>query len=329
MRAQLCAIVLSYRNEDTVLGAVDSLLEQDVPIEVVVSHSGGGPTPAMLRRLRPGVRVVSSEERRLPGAARNAGIRATRAPYVSFLAADCRALPGWARGRLRHHLAGADAVASSLVPAADDRISLAAHLLQNSFRLPHVEVSPLLRSGVSYSRAALRRHGPFPETLAFGEDLALNDRLIEAGVEIVAAREVVAAHHYPTSIAGLVADQFRRGRQRGSIHRGPLRRLQLLAGAILSPALGVVRASGRGSPIRGRELAAVAPLLAAASVVTAAGNVAGDTSAPESAPELTSLRRRMWLRRTLADRTAPARATARRRARAASPPRPAGETSAA
>jgi GT2 family glycosyltransferase len=292
-------VVLSYRNEDTVLGAVDSLLAQDVAVEVVVSHSGGGPTPEMLRRLRPQVAVVASEHRRLPGAARNAGVRATTAPIVSFLAADCHALPGWAAGRLRRHRAGADAVASSLIPAEGGLVSLAAHLLQNSFRLPHVEVSPLLRSGVSSPRAALARHGPFPETLAFGEDIALNDRLIEAGVEVVSAPEVVAAHHYPTSIDALVADQFRRGRQRGSIRRGPLRRLPLIAGAILSPVLALVRAAGRGSPISGRELAAVTPLLAAASVVTAAGNVAGDPSAPESGPELASLRRRMWLRRTL------------------------------
>jgi hypothetical protein len=41
----------------------------------------------------------------------------------------------------------------------------------------------------------------------------------------------------------------------------------------------------------------VTPLLVAGSLATAAGTVAGDSSAPESSPELASLRRRMWLRR--------------------------------
>lgn len=301
---QLCAVVLSYRNEDTVLDAVGSLLAQGVPIEVVVSHSGGGRTPELLAALFPSVRVVVSEERRLPGAARNAGVRATTAPYVSFLAADCRALPGWAEGRLRRHAAGAEAVASALTQAEPGLIPLTGHLLQNSFRLAHLTVSPMLRSGVSYTRELLERHGPFPETLAFGEDIAFNDRLIEAGVEIVAAPDVVAAHHYPTSVGGLFADQFRRGRQRGTIQRGLLRRLPLIAGAVLTPALALMRAGRPESPMPRKALAGASPLLMVGGVVTAAGAVAGDRSAADPSPELASLRRRTWARRMLAERSA-------------------------
>ena len=297
---QLCAVVLSYRNEDTVIGAIDSLLEQRVPIEIVVSHSGGGPTPELVARAHPSVPVVATDVRRLPGEARNAGVLATRAPYVSFLAGDCRALPGWVQGRLRRHLEGAGAVASALTPAEPGLIALAAHLLQNSFRLPGIEVSPLLRSGLSYSRTLLDLHGPFPQTLSFGEDIAFNDRLIEAGVEIVVAPDVVAAHHYPTAVRSLVSDQFRRGRQRGSIQRGPLRTMPLLAGAMLAPGLALSRAVRSQSAISPRRLAVVTPLLLLGSMATAAGTVTGDGSAPQFSPELESLRRRMWLRRTLA-----------------------------
>jgi GT2 family glycosyltransferase len=293
-------VVLSYKNEDTVIHAVDSLLEQGVPLEIVVSHSGGGPTPELLARTRPSVRVVASDLRRLPGAARNAGVAATSAPYVSFLAGDCVALPGWAEGRLRRHLGGAVAVASTLTPAEPGLIPLAAHLLQNSFRLAGIEVSPLLWSGLSYARELLERHGPFPDALSFGEDIAFNDRLFDAGVEVVLAPEVVAAHHYPVSAWGLVSDQFRRGRQRGSIERGPLRRLPLLAGAMLTPGLAIRRAGRRPSTIAAAKLAAATPLLLLGSMATAAGTIVGDRSTPRSSPELASLRRRMWLRRTLA-----------------------------
>lgn len=304
MRApQLCAVVLSYKNEDTVIYAVDSLLGQGVPIEIVVSHSGGGPTPELLARTRPSVRVVTSEARRLPGAARNAGVRATGAPYVSFLAGDCRALPGWGEGRLHRHLNGAEAVASALTPAEPGSIPLAAHLLQNSFRLAGIEVSPLLWSGLSYTRVLIERHGPFPEALSFGEDIAFNDRLFAAGVEVALAPEVVAAHHYPTTVRGLMSDQFRRGRQRGSIERRPLRRLQLIAGALLTPGLALGRAGRRPSVIPAVQLAAAIPLLVLGTMATTAGTVVGDRSAPHSSPELTSLRRRMWLRRTLAGST--------------------------
>ena len=99
------------------------------------------------------------------------------------------AMAGWAEGRLRRHLDGAAAVASTLTPAEPGLIPLASHLLQNSFRLAGIEVSPLLWSGLSYAREVLERHGPFPDALSFGEDIAFNDRLFDAGVEIVLAPE--------------------------------------------------------------------------------------------------------------------------------------------
>jgi GT2 family glycosyltransferase len=298
---ELSAIVLSFQNDDTVVGAVDSLLAQRPQVEVVVSHSGGGSTPELLSRIHPSVRVVNSEERRTPGAARNAGVAVTRAPYVSFLAADCCALPGWSAARLRRHRGGAEAVASALVPAEQGLVPLAAHLLQNSFRMSHVAASPLRRSGASYSRDVLERFGPFPETFPFGEDIALNDRLTEAGVEIVAASDVVTAHRYPTSVRGLLVDRYRRGRQRAVVYRTPLRRSSVgLAGALLTPALALARAGARGSGLTNRQLVAVTPLLVAGSIATAAGTVVGGgRSGPESCPELASLRRRTWTRRVL------------------------------
>lgn len=299
---ELCTVVLSYNNEDTVIGAVDSLLAQRPEVEVVVSHSGGGPTPRSLASLRPSVRVVAAEERRLPGAARNAGLAATSAPYVSYLAADCRALPGWAEGRLRRHRDGVEAVASALVAADSGLISLAAHLLQNSFRMPHVETPPMLRSGVSYTREVLERHGPFPETFPFGEDIALNDRLLAAGIEIALAPEVVTAHLYETSLRGMLVECFHRGGQRGSVYRTALRRASLgVVGSLMSAALALVRAGHRGSEVSHGQLLGLTPLLAAGSLATAVGNLVGPYASPPTCPELVSLRRRTWAQRALKD----------------------------
>ncbi|MDQ3936800.1 MAG: glycosyltransferase family 2 protein, partial [Actinomycetota bacterium] len=94
--AELAVVVLSHGNDDTILAAVDSVLAQDEPVELVVSHSG----PGRVQDLLPGVRVVASSQRRLPGAARNAGVAATSAPFVAFLSGDARARPGWVSGRL-------------------------------------------------------------------------------------------------------------------------------------------------------------------------------------------------------------------------------------
>jgi GT2 family glycosyltransferase len=299
--AELAVVVLSYRNEDTILAAVDSLLAQPEELEIVVSHSGGGPTPTFLARERPGVRVLASDRRRLPGAARNAGVSATEAPFVAFLAGDCRALPGWAAGRLRHHRAGAAAVATALAPLDSTPASVASYLLTHSWRMPHLPwiAAPFSRlyrapaAGVSYARPLLERFGPFAESLAAGEDTLLNDRLRQAGVELLWAPEVVTEHGYPTGAREMLAEQYQRGRLRGSLHGGPLRwRLAYALRTLLEPPLAAVRAARAPGVIpRGRGLSTAALLLAGTAVRVAGILRAGRPAGP-GAGEFAALRHR-------------------------------------
>src|SRR3954468_19377726 len=160
---------MSYRNEATVLAAVDSVLDQAPDVEVIVSHSGGGPTPALLAGERPGVRIVASEAQRSCSEARNAGIAATRATFVSFLEADCVAEPGWVAGRLREHRAGADVVASAITNAYPrSRSAWASHLLRYQTRFPESIDPDLL--GLSCRRDLFDAHGHFRSDLVGGED---------------------------------------------------------------------------------------------------------------------------------------------------------------
>ncbi len=268
---ELCVIVLSYRNEETVLAAVDSLLAQDEPLEIVVAHSGGGPTPNLLARARPSVRVVASEHRRMPGWARNAGVAATRAPFVAFLAADCLAAPRWAAGRLDRHRAGAQAVTSSLVPLDPSPPSVASHLFQHSARMPHLSMPERYRHGVSYARSTLERFGPFDERVIKAEDVFLNDRLRAAGIEIVAAPEVVVVHRYPTAARVLVPDQYRRGSYRARRGRGPRWRLRTLAEGPGLAFRAMQRAVRPGSPYPRAELVRISPWLGLAALSWSAG----------------------------------------------------------
>src|SRR5438477_9948520 len=108
---ELACAVLSLGDEPGLMAAVTSLLEQDEPVELVIVNSGGNDPEGRLQAAGLDVRAVNRPEPLYPGAVRNLGIQTTRAPYVSFLAADCVALPGWAAGRLREHRAGAAMVA--------------------------------------------------------------------------------------------------------------------------------------------------------------------------------------------------------------------------
>lgn len=304
---ELAVVVLSYRNEGTILGAVDSLLAQDEPLELVVSHSGGGPTPALLNRHRPGVRVLASESQRLPGAARNAGVAATSAPHVAFLAGDCRALPGWATGRLRHHRAGAPAVASALLPAARSTASVAAYLLAQSWRMPHLPriAAPFPRlyrspaAGASYGRRVLECHGPFEESLLAGEDTLFNDRLRDAGLPIAWAPDVVTEHFYPETVPAMLAEEYRRGRLRGSLHGGGRRRWRAVyaARASIEPFLALVRATDRSSALGPQRPGPLAALLLGGTLLRVAGILRAGRAAGPGAARFADLRHRRLVAR--------------------------------
>jgi glycosyltransferase involved in cell wall biosynthesis len=204
--------VLSYRDDPSLVDAVQSVLDQSEPVELVVVNSGGGDPAERLRRAGVSVPVVNVPERLYPGGARNRGIDATTAPFVSFLAADCVAQPGWVAGRLREHRRGAVAVAATLTNASPANLpSTASYLLLHN-RLVTADPSvPTALYGLSYARTLFDRYGRFSEDLRAGEDTEFNARF-SADHPIVKPPDVRTAHRYPTTVAGLLRDAFRRGR---------------------------------------------------------------------------------------------------------------------
>src|SRR5580698_769769 len=87
----LSAVVFGYHNEETILRAVGSLLDQDSddPFEVIVATSGGDRTAALVHSAFPEVAIAESPTRLLPGGVRNLGARLATGEIVTFLEADC------------------------------------------------------------------------------------------------------------------------------------------------------------------------------------------------------------------------------------------------
>jgi GT2 family glycosyltransferase len=219
--ADLAVVVIGFMAREDLAAAVASLRAQ-FRVEIVVVNSGGGPVREKLAAHLDHIRLVEVEAPLFVGASRNIGIDCSRAPYVSFLAGDCTAAPGWVATRLAAHRAGARAVASAVAPptGANDW-TRAAHLCLFGSRSPRVPAAMAQRYGASYERQVYAEFGYFNPALRIAEDSDLAQRL--AG-EITAEWNpgVVTIHPGPASAGAFAADMYARGRRaaRFQPHRG-------------------------------------------------------------------------------------------------------------
>ncbi len=221
----LSVVVMGYRDRESIIDAVRSVVEQMTPdpFEVIVVVSGGDDSADAVRRLFPAVPVVESPARLLPGAARNVGVAASRGRVVAFLAGDCVAEPDWIAARLAAHRRGYPIVAGAMTNGGDDRPwKWASYFDLFSGRLTGrpagvVDAPDPAAHGLSYDRSALERIGAFDEQLRTGEDTGAASRAHEVGLEIWFEPNVRTAHRGPSGTLDLIRDQYRRGARRARV----------------------------------------------------------------------------------------------------------------
>lgn len=210
---ELAVVVLSVGAPAELATAVRSLKRQSVPLEIVIVNSGGGDPLSVVPDTD--VKIVSVPEVLWPGAARNMGIRATRAPWIAFMASDTIATENWAPGRLQLHRSGHRAVACAVINSHPRNLcAWAYHINLFVRRLPGIPAGEAIRYGLSYSRSLFDEHGYFREDLRIGEDTDFNARL-SLSDHPVWAPEVQTAHLNPTGFRRMVQDQYARGRRSG------------------------------------------------------------------------------------------------------------------
>lgn len=226
---ELSVIVLAVGAPAELRKAVESLLRQSTPVEVIVVNSGGGDVRSALPRRGKGMKIVSVDHLLWPGAARNKGIEAASAPFIAFLAADCVAEADWAARRLARHREGAMAVSSSVVSSRTGNLfATASHAFLYAARLPGLPETQALRYGASYSRRVFKKYGLFREDLRVGEDTEFLRRC-KPPDRPVWAPEVRTVHRSPATFRAMMADKYQRGKIRGThlqfVRKGLLKRM--------------------------------------------------------------------------------------------------------
>ncbi|HET6549276.1 MAG TPA: glycosyltransferase [Solirubrobacter sp.] len=172
------------------------------PHVIVVDNASAEGTPAALAAAHPEVEVIA-RERNLGGAARNAGVRAARTPYVAFSDDDS----WWAPGALERAVEALEAhprlalVQARILVGDDDRLDpTCAAMARSPLRpAPGQPGHPLLSfvaCGVVVRRDAFLQVGGFPPRLSVGgEEELLGWDLAGAGWQLSYLPDVVSHHH--------------------------------------------------------------------------------------------------------------------------------------
>jgi len=146
--------------------------------EVVVVVDQDDPRTSDLCVRFPALVVVARPPVRTPGATRNVGWHAARGRFVLFLPPDLEPLPGAFSAILRAHHQGHSLVGMLVTDTTRSTVGAAAYLLAHG---------PGTSRVCSYARDLLKEVDGFPEDLADGEEIVVDQALVRRGVGIYPA----------------------------------------------------------------------------------------------------------------------------------------------
>ena len=219
------SVVVPTRDRPARLAACLAALERQtsphLEIVVVDDASRDARTVAAAVAAAPRARLVLGTGHG-PAAARNAGVRAARAPVICFTDDDCEPVPGWAHALQRRITAGPPTAAAAAGPTRNGRPGsvLASASQTIATHLAEATIDPVtsrMRFAPTSNLACwteVCRAIPFDERypLAAGEDRDWCARLTGAGYALVFEPAALVHHHQELSPAGFWRQQLRYGR---------------------------------------------------------------------------------------------------------------------
>lgn len=227
-------IVPCFNSERTIRRCLNAILEQktSIPYDVIVVDSSMDETPQIVEREFPTVRLIHLETRTFAGAARNVGVRSSRAPFCLMIDSDCIAQSDLIERMLaRHHEGEYAAIGGSLANGTPASLSgLTGYLLEFKEFIPSApmrEVNTVPTANVTYRREAFERHGYFDDDMWLAEDILFNWELCKAGERILFDPEIEVTHlnrtgwgevlSYQVSLGTWSAEARRRGALPGDV----------------------------------------------------------------------------------------------------------------
>ena len=212
-------IVPCYNSERTIRGCLTAILSQhgSVPFDVIVVDSSLDRTPHIVENEFPTVQLIHLEGRTFAGAARNIGVRATRAPFCLMIDSDCIARPDLIERMVaRHHEAECAAVGGSLRNGTPKSLSgWTGYLLEFKEFIPSApmrDVNTVPTANVTYRRETLERHGYFDDDMWLSEDVLFNWKIHKSGERILFDPAIEVTHLNRTGWKQVLSYQVSLGR---------------------------------------------------------------------------------------------------------------------
>lgn len=234
-------IVPCYNSERNIRRCLAAILDQrtSVSYEVVVVDSSEDQTPHIIAGEFPSVRLIHLDRRTFAGAARNAGVRATRAPFCLMIDSDCIAQPDLIERMLARHREGEyAAVGGSLANGTPRSLSgWTGYLLEFKEFMPTAPErleKTVPTANVMYRREVFERFGGFDEQMRESEDVLFNRTMDGAGERILFDPAIEVTHLNRTGWERVLWYQIDLGyssaeaRRRGGIEGNELLRYPLL-----------------------------------------------------------------------------------------------------
>jgi glycosyltransferase involved in cell wall biosynthesis len=257
------AIIVPALDEvDNIGPLLEDCARQEPPAaEVIVVDAGSSDGTAEVAAERaqrwPSLNVLTVPGAR-PGAARNAGIRASTAPIIATVDAGSRIGSDWLRAllvRLLESPSSHAVVGTSTPDPGTDFERAAGWFTVRAFKPPDRPGSigrvfrPAGRNGYCFTRQAWEASGGYPEELPWGEDKVFLERLRRLGLEVVVATDAVARWRPRRSLRDLYRQYSNYGRADAMTKLDRQNELVPLALYGMALALGAIGATGRRGAI--------------------------------------------------------------------------------
>ncbi len=206
-----------------------------VPDEIVIVDGGSTDGTAEILRNAPGITLIEEPEANI-ARGRNVAIRAATHDLIALSDADCILEPSWLSFLLETLEEGADVAMGFYVPETETFLqrSMSAVNLPEASEIREDRFMPSGRS-VAFRRSAIDAAGGYPEWLDIGEDMYVDHRWRELGLDMRLVPEAIARWRLRGSLAETWTQYFRyaRGDAIAGMHTGRnLLRFAVYGGAI-------------------------------------------------------------------------------------------------